>query len=528
MDHLVWRPTLCGSVRSFCPNSLFRSGAVVFLLFTCRAPEAEPPLPAAGVGPLPTGSVSWLSPDRPETWDASTAPFFLFLSSRRSVWSRKMVEESFTVPQLVSEINVLTRPVWVDADLRPDLVDRFSLGALPSLAILTPERAWITGSTFLETEDMIALVRRVRILNDIPERIEDLERERRRLLKRRPHRQVKVARTLDLDGLLAALVDSIKRSALGLRSGEAQVLLTVFGYGDETEAWLDLHASERQINADGLFVTSLRSQDGLVRDELTSLGQNAGLLYTMAVVAGLTEDISLKERSLRLARAMVSQLYDEAGGGFYAGTADYVLEDSVLIARSEGTLLDRRILTAWNALAVSALCQLARFDPEHFVFAESMQTSLDRILRDAVENGGVFRTGARTNTRTLEDAAHLIRACLDYADWSGDSTYFDQAELLADQTLLSFDSTATQPDSLSGPLSGIVVGADAEFGSPAGVLAQSLYRLARGKEGALTEKAESVVRNAILTNAERLPRLGAVGRAMVFDRSVYRRSDDSF
>ena len=439
-----------------------------------------------------------------------------------------MVEESFTVPELVSEINVLTRPVWVDADLRPDLVDLFSLGALPSLAILTPGREWITGTTFLEREDMIALMRRVRILNDIPERIEDLERERRRLLKRRPHRQFKVARTLDQDGLGEALVDNIRRSALALRSGEAQVLLVASGYADEAEAWLELHASERQINADGLFVASLRSQDGLVRDELTSLGHNAGLLYTMAIVAGLTNDASLMERSFLLAKAMVSQLYDEADGGFYAGTADYVLQDSVLIARSEGTLLDKRILTAWNALAVSGLCQLAKLDPERFGFAESMQISLDRILADAVEGGGVFRTRARTNTRTLEDAAHLIRACLDYADWSGDSAYFDQAVLLADQTLRSLDSEATQPDSLSGPLSGIVVGADAEFGSPAGVLAQSLYRLARGKEGALTEKAESIVRNAILTNAERLPRLGAVGHALVVDRSALRRSDDKF
>ena len=52
-------------------------------------------------------------------------------------------------------------PVWVDADDRPDINDRYNLGGWPTIAFLTPDGQLLGGQTFAEPTRMAALLERV-------------------------------------------------------------------------------------------------------------------------------------------------------------------------------------------------------------------------------------------------------------------------------------------------------------------------------------------------------------------------------
>lgn len=69
----------------------------------------------------------------------------------------------FTRPDVVAAIIDGTIPVRVDADLRPDIADRYGLGHWPSLLLLTPDGHVLTGGTRLD--DTLAL--RLRSVSDM-------------------------------------------------------------------------------------------------------------------------------------------------------------------------------------------------------------------------------------------------------------------------------------------------------------------------------------------------------------------------
>ena len=475
------------------------------------------------LGEIHPGEVSWLDSEIPATWEPSAKPFFLFFTSRRSFWSRAMVQESFTDAEIVREIEALTWPVWIDADLRPDLVDQFSLGSLPSLAILTPDMRWVTGTTYMDREDVSALLRRIRILYDIPERQVDLERERTRLLIRRPYQFGHFAQSMEPEELSKTLIDRLRRSDVYARSFDSQILLADAGFEDQTQEWLDVQADRRLLNDQGLFVNALLTDDGLIRDEVASLGHNAGLLYAMSWFADKNNDTNLKVRAYKLAQALIAVLYDQERGTFFAGTADFSFPDSTGVPHqvtANPALLDGRTVTAWNALMVSSLLQVARFRSDDPRFGGVISATLDHLVADCVSDDIVYRTDSRKNTPTLEDAGFLVRACLDYSEWSGDMNYKRRAGELSTRAIGEFlpDSNYTElaGNLDSGGLNVDPVGTDGDYGSATGTFAHSLVRLSQlSGNDAFLDQALKINRRAIFNDIERLPRLGAVGRALL-------------
>ncbi|MEE2754523.1 MAG: hypothetical protein VX910_11115, partial [Candidatus Latescibacterota bacterium] len=124
------------------------------------------------------------------------------------------------------------------------------------------------------------------------------------------------------------------------------------------------------------------------------------------------------------------------------------------------------------------------------------------------------RTPARQNKPILDDAAHLVRACLDYSEFAGDDSYALRARELSLKAMHQFDGIFSTD---SGVPEGDqdFVGADGDYGSAVGVFAQSLVRLGEREDGdTFRARALGICRDAIARDIERLPRLGAVGRAL--------------
>jgi hypothetical protein len=85
-------------------------------------------------------------------------PVLLLLDTAWSPACARAHVDVFSRPDVVAAVTDTTVPVRVDADLRPDIGDRYGLGHWPSLLILTPEGHVLTGGTHMHD----ALAARIR------------------------------------------------------------------------------------------------------------------------------------------------------------------------------------------------------------------------------------------------------------------------------------------------------------------------------------------------------------------------------
>ena len=109
-------------------------------------------------------AVSWLP------WGA--APFarardegkcvLLAIAAPWSAACRAMDERCYSDADIVAEINRWFVPVRVDADRRPDLLDRYELGGLPTTAFLDAEGQILGGGTFVPPERFLDVLRLAR------------------------------------------------------------------------------------------------------------------------------------------------------------------------------------------------------------------------------------------------------------------------------------------------------------------------------------------------------------------------------
>jgi uncharacterized protein len=85
-------------------------------------------------------------------------PVLLLLETAWSPACGRAHAEVFSRGDVIAAIADATVPIRVDADLRPDIADRYGLGHWPSLLVLTPEGHVLTGGTHLHD----ALAERIR------------------------------------------------------------------------------------------------------------------------------------------------------------------------------------------------------------------------------------------------------------------------------------------------------------------------------------------------------------------------------
>src|SRR4051812_45444572 len=100
----------------------------------------------------------------------SPVPFARARAGRRPVllsivtgWSRacrRMDDTSYADPAVVSIVNDRFIPVRVDADRRPDISERYSLGGWPTTAFLTGDGRLVGGGTFVSQDRFAAVLSR--------------------------------------------------------------------------------------------------------------------------------------------------------------------------------------------------------------------------------------------------------------------------------------------------------------------------------------------------------------------------------
>ena len=72
-----------------------------------------------------------------------------------------MVRTTYSDPIVCRLIERRFMPVWVDADRRPDISERYNLGGWPTTAFLTPTGRLLGGETYVEAGRMAGLLTQV-------------------------------------------------------------------------------------------------------------------------------------------------------------------------------------------------------------------------------------------------------------------------------------------------------------------------------------------------------------------------------
>src|ERR1044072_8298681 len=86
------------------------------------------------------------------------------LLSIAPTWCRNSVEMdrlSFAAPDVVARVGLRYVPIRVDADRRPDICERYSLGGWPTTAFLTPDGGLLGGGTYVDHARLADVLERV-------------------------------------------------------------------------------------------------------------------------------------------------------------------------------------------------------------------------------------------------------------------------------------------------------------------------------------------------------------------------------
>jgi uncharacterized protein YyaL (SSP411 family) len=97
-------------------------------------------------------------PDAFDLAQREDKPILLSISAVWCHWCHVMDETTYSDPRVIQRINQEYVPVRVDNDQRPDINQRYNMGGWPTTAILTPVGEVITGTTYVNPDQMLALL----------------------------------------------------------------------------------------------------------------------------------------------------------------------------------------------------------------------------------------------------------------------------------------------------------------------------------------------------------------------------------
>ena len=111
----------------------------------------------------PSSGVEW------QPWTASAfarareeqKPVLLSIATAWCHWCHEMDRTSYADAEIAAFINDRFVPIRVDADDRPDISERYSLGGWPTTAFLTPGGEILAGGTFVPIERMRGVLKQV-------------------------------------------------------------------------------------------------------------------------------------------------------------------------------------------------------------------------------------------------------------------------------------------------------------------------------------------------------------------------------
>jgi uncharacterized protein len=377
---------------------------------------------------------------------AERKPVLLSIAAPWCQWCREMDRTSYADPDIVSLIDHGFIAIRVDADRRPDIGERYSLGGWPTTAFLTAGGEVVGGGTYIARDRIAAVL--TQVAEAFATRADELRAPPAHT--RTPSVEADV-REAGEDALLTCVFSAFDATHGGF-GGQPKFPLTAPIHlalnlyreaGDPRMAevasatldamgWGPLHDP-----VDGGFFRYAKEADWQSPQCEKLLDVNAALLLAYLDAWQTLEATRYRDRAEDVLRYLQTWLADQVNGG-WAGSQEadaeyYELQTSDERRAVQPPATDSVIYAASNAAAVSAAFRAAATLADDGL-AQFAVRSLERVLLATYRPaGGVahYFDGEARVRGLLDDQIATALACLDAYDASGNITYEMMAEELA-------------------------------------------------------------------------------------------------
>ena len=360
-----------------------------------------------------------------------------------------MDRTSYADPAVAALINDRFVPVRVDADRRPDISSRYTLGGWPTTAFLTAEGEILGGGTFVAADRLPSVLARV---------VDTFAGATRGDWSTRPANTAGGAATSpvaieDVESLVFDTYDPAAGAFGGIprfphpapvhlalalaRADPDSPMADVATTCLDAMGWGGLYD-----DVDGGFFRCANESDWTRPQSEKLLDVNASLL---ALYLDAFETLGLArygERAHDVLGYLQQTMADAHDGGWAASQQEapeyYEIGDAAARAARPAPALDATLLSAPNAVMVSAALRAARVMQDDGLRTFALK-SLERVvLRHYRPGGGVARfvDGDEEVRGLLEDQVAMASAHIDAYDVTGDIVYEMMAEELTRQAVI--------------------------------------------------------------------------------------------
>ncbi len=386
-------------------------------------------------------------------------PVLLLLVVPWCRYCRDMQERVFRDENVLRNIRRGWIPVRVNAEKRPDIDGRYNMGGWPTVAFLTPKGELITGTIFVEPEELVSLLERVedfykknkeKIEENIQEKWAEKEkREKAALRKEEGALSPSIVQTVT-DSILEAFDPEYGGWGKGQKFPHPEsidfLLVQYVKTGDPRMREVVEKTLDQMMKGgiydpvDGGFFRYSTTRDWKVPHLEKVLDSNAARLVFYMDAA----QVLGREDYLDVARGivdwMMNFMYDPETGAFFGSMdadPDYYARDAEGRRELGPPKIDRTIYTNWNAMAVVGLylASVVLEKPELREAADrTMEFLLDRLY---IKGKGMFHywDGTYHLPGILSDQAYMVRALVFASQFNGNADLLLPAEDIV-ETLL--------------------------------------------------------------------------------------------
>jgi uncharacterized protein YyaL (SSP411 family) len=375
---------------------------------------------------------------------AESRPVLLSIVTAWSESCLEMDRTSYADRSVVDALNDRFVPIRVDADRRPDISERYTLGGWPTTAFLDADGRIVGGGTYISVERMPAVL--ARVLDAFASRRDEI-RSRGDELAHAPAGVVAGSsrESVSAAGDLAAVVFETFDAEYGgfgvapkfpLTPPLALALETFRSQGDRAMAAI----VERTLDAmgwgglydevDGGFYRCAMERDWQAPRREKLLEVNASLLAIYAEASAALDVARYRERAGDVLRYVQTWLADQVDGGWYGSQPARVDERGSI---DEVPAADGVLYTAANARMASAALRAAEL-LDDTALGEFAVKSLERVVLACYRPGqGIahYSEPQPTVRGLLDDQIAIAAAMLDAHTATGNIVYEMMAQELA-------------------------------------------------------------------------------------------------
>ena len=396
-------------------------------------------------------SVDW-QPWGPEAFAHARAdqkPVLLTIGAGWSRGSAEMLRTTYRDGAVRALVDRYFVPVWVDADDRPDINDRYNLGGWPTVAFLTPDGQLLGGQTFTETKRMVELLQGIATAY-AARRAEFSSVANPSQGSEASTEKARAVPELDLNleaWLVAHLGDAFDpvhggfgRAAKRLQESPIRLVLERCAHGDESLREMATHT----LDAIGWGALFDEVEGGVFRyaerrdwshphvEKLLSVNASAVRLFLEGWV--MLDAPRYRERAVRVIQYVTRTLVDRGDGGFFSsqiGDDVYYGATSEERGRLEPPLVDHAVYSGANGEMAGAFVRAAELLGDSSLL-EYAVTTVERVGETYRRGHGVaHRADAPDGIRgLLADQVAVGEALYDLYRATDRDVYLDLAQEL--------------------------------------------------------------------------------------------------